>query len=92
VIHVHQHIHCPSAALLGKEDSHIGACAFIHSFGSSLNPHVHFHACVVDGVFEAKEEGAQVIFHATKVGVMAILAVQDEARRRIVKAFVKRGF
>ncbi|HNV60297.1 MAG TPA: transposase [Rhodoferax sp.] len=24
----------------------------IHRFGSSLNAHVHFHVCVVDGVFE----------------------------------------
>jgi hypothetical protein len=28
------------------------ALAFIHRFGSSLNEHVHFHVCVVDGVFE----------------------------------------
>jgi hypothetical protein len=31
---------------------HIGAVAFIHRFGSSLNEHVHFHVCAVDGVFE----------------------------------------
>jgi hypothetical protein len=31
---------------------HIGAVAFIHRFGSSLNGHVHFHVRVVDGVFE----------------------------------------
>ena len=32
---------------------HVGAVAFIHRLGSSLNTHVHFHVCVVDGVFEA---------------------------------------
>ena len=31
---------------------HTGAVAFIHRFSSSLNGHVHFHFCVVDGVFE----------------------------------------
>ena len=31
---------------------HIGAVAFIHRFGSSLNEHVHFHVCAVDGAFE----------------------------------------
>lgn len=31
---------------------YIGAIAFIHRFGSSLNGHVHFHACAVDVVFE----------------------------------------
>jgi hypothetical protein len=35
-----------------KATLHIGAVAFIHRFGSSLNGHVHFHVCVVDGVFE----------------------------------------
>ena len=31
---------------------HIGAVAFIHRFGSSLDEYVHFHVCAVDGVFE----------------------------------------
>lgn len=35
-----------------KAALHIGAVAFIHRFGSSLNEHVHFHVCVVDAVFE----------------------------------------
>jgi hypothetical protein len=35
-----------------KAALHIGAVAFIHRFGSSLNEHVHFHVCAVDGVFE----------------------------------------
>ena len=31
---------------------HIGAVACIHRFGFSLNEHVHFHVCAVDGVFD----------------------------------------
>lgn len=27
----------------------IGAIAFIHRFGSSLNEHTHFHCCIVEG-------------------------------------------
>ena len=30
----------------------LGAVAFIHRFGSSLNAHLHFHCVVIDGVFE----------------------------------------
>jgi hypothetical protein len=45
--------HSPGAAHVDKAVLHIGAVAFIHRFGSSLNEHVHFHVCVVDGVFEA---------------------------------------
>ena len=44
--------HCPGAAQSDKAALRIGAVAFIHRFGSSLNTHVHFHCCVVDGVFE----------------------------------------
>ena len=49
---------------------HIGAVAFIHLFGSSLNGHVHFHVCVVDGVFEevagdtdAQSSPTGIVFH-----------------------------
>jgi hypothetical protein len=34
--------HCPGAANADKAALHIGAVAFIHRFGSSLNEHVHF--------------------------------------------------
>ena len=40
------------AANTDKARVHIGAIAFIHRFGSSLNEHVHFHMFVVGGVFE----------------------------------------
>jgi Putative transposase len=31
----------------------LGAVVFIHRFGSSLNAHLHFHCCIVDGVFDS---------------------------------------
>ncbi len=40
------------AAALLQAALNIGALAFVHRFGSSLNGHVHFHVCVLDGVFE----------------------------------------
>jgi hypothetical protein len=59
--------HSPSS----PADARIGAVAFIHRFGSSLNEHVHFHCCVIDGVFEstadtdnAPKEAPSVSFHA----------------------------
>jgi hypothetical protein len=42
----------PWAAQVDRAALHIGALAFIHRFGSSLNGHVHFHVCALDGVFE----------------------------------------
>jgi hypothetical protein len=90
-----------------KAALHIGAVAFIHRFGSSLNEHVHFHVCAVDGVFEevAGEGGADaqaqaraqacapgVIFHpATGIDTEAVAKAQANLRRRILRAFVGRG-
>ena len=84
---------------------HIGAIALIHTFGSSLNEHVHFHVCAVDGGFDevAGEEGdaadaasrsspPRIIFHpATGVTAQAITQAQASLRRRILRAFVGRG-
>ena len=43
---------CSGALSVDKDSLHLGAVAFIHRFGSSLNGHVHFHVCVIDRVFE----------------------------------------
>jgi hypothetical protein len=57
---------------------------------------VHFHVCVVYGVFEpvAGEEGVcdGVIFHpATGVNADAVTQAQASLRKRILRAFVGRG-
>ena len=100
--------HCAGAAQVGESNKaalHIGAVAFIHRFGSSLNEHVHFHVCVVDGVFEqVAGEGeacadaqdaatpAGVIFHpATCIDADVVAQVQATLRKRILRAFVARG-
>jgi hypothetical protein len=80
----------PGAAKVDKAALHIGAVAFIHRFGSSLNEHVHFHVCVVDGVLEATESG--IIFHpSTGIDADTVFQVQATLRRRILRAFVSRG-
>lgn len=93
------------AAQVDKATLHIGTIAFIHRFGSSLNAHVHFHVCVVDGVFEqvASEGDADadvdvqasppgVVFHpATSIDAAAVAQVQATLRKRILRAFVARG-
>lgn len=44
--------HGPGATQMGKAALPIGAVVFIQRFCISLNEHVHFHGCIVDGVFE----------------------------------------
>jgi len=39
---------CPTA----PRTASFGVVSFLHRFGSSLNPHFHFHLCVLDGLFE----------------------------------------
>ena len=71
----------------------IGAVAFIHRFSSSLNEHVHFHCCIIDGVFEpTANEVTGAVFHAASGLDAAVLAdVQAMVRRRVVSVFVRRG-
>jgi len=95
--------HCPGAAKADPASLHLGAVAFIHRFGSSLNTHVHFHVCVVDGVFEALPdvESAESIntqsvsFHTAEIDDAAITQVQAQVqanvRKRILRATVARG-
>ena len=91
--------HCLGAANADRAALHIGAVAFIHRFGSSLNEHVHFHVCVVDGVFEEMAGNADVqaaapgvVFHpASGIDADTVFQVQATLRRRILRAFVGRG-
>ena len=84
--------HFPGATQCDPASLHLGAVAFIHRFGSSLNTHVHFHVCVVDGVFEVLPDASGVRFHAaTGLDEAAISQVQANVRKRILRAFVARG-
>ncbi len=48
---------CPGAAKLEKASVLIGAVAFIHRFGSSLNTHAHLQVCCIHGVFVQLADG-----------------------------------
>ena len=77
---------CPEAGAKART----GAVGFSHRFGTSLNPNYHFHACVIDGVYEAEAE--EVRFHeALGLSEAAIRRVQERVRRRVLKAFVRWG-
>jgi len=65
--------------------------AFIHRFGSTLNPRLHFHCVVIDGVFDSAA-AAGVVFHAAiGIDADAIAQVQAWVRRRVRRSFVHRG-
>jgi hypothetical protein len=69
----------------------LGPVALVHRFGSTLNPHLHFHCVVIDGVFDTTAAG-DVVFHAaTGIDACAIAAVEACVRRRLLRSFVRRG-
>ena len=56
-----------------------------------LNAHVHFHCCVIDGVFAAGADG-QV--HFTEAGALThedLSAVQQQVRARVLRWFARAG-
>lgn len=69
----------------------LGAVAFIHRFGSTLNPHLHIHCVVIDGVFAPAPTGGAVLHPATAIDGPAIATVQAKVRRRLLESFVGRG-
>jgi hypothetical protein len=69
----------------------LGAVSFVQRFGSALNAHVHFHCCVIDGVFTAGE-GEQVQFcEATAPTPEELTAVQQQVRGRVLRWFARAG-
>ena len=77
--------HCPDALLSAK----YGGITYIHRFGSKLNAHLHYHSCLIDGVFAQTENGLQ--FYAT-VGLTqkVIQTAQETIRKRLLRLFVRR--
>lgn len=71
------------------------ALVFIHRFGSSLHAHLHFHSCILDGVFapaRLADGAAGVVFHAASgLAAAAVAMLQVQVRRRVLRAGVRPG-
>jgi hypothetical protein len=66
-----------------------GAVSFIHRFGSALNSNLHFHCCVIEGLFST--EGERLRFHSAQITETAIARVQRHTRRRVLRLFARRA-
>ena len=74
------------------QTAQIGALAFIHHFGASLNEHTPFHICVIDGVFAGAEDDSPIaFFEATAMEAPKLAAIQGTIRRRILRLFLRRA-
>jgi transposase-like zinc-binding protein/putative transposase len=79
------------AARLGIEGAQPGAITLVQRFGGSLNLHVHFHTCFLDGVFTRDEHG-RVRFHALPRPQSGDLeAIVGRVRDRVLAWLRRRG-
>jgi hypothetical protein len=69
----------------------LGAVSFVQRFGSALNVHVHFHCCVIDGVFFADPDGQVEFAEAAALTAEDLAAVQQQVRRRVLRWFARAG-
>jgi hypothetical protein len=81
--------HAPGRA----EKTRLGAVSFVHRFGSALNEHLHFHCCVIDGVFEPGPEGGETMrFREAVLTAEDIQWVQARVRQRVLRWFSRQGY
>ena len=68
-------------------------CGRLHPLLRGLNPHLHFHCVVVDGVFEAGADvDLPVRFHeASTVSPEWLNGIHAQVRQRLLRAFTCRG-
>lgn len=79
----------------------MGTVSFLHRFGSSLNPHFHFHLAAVDGLFEEVQRDPdsdptraepQLRFHeATNLSAQLLESLQNTVRKRVLRHFRRHG-
>jgi len=78
---------CPEATKTAR----FGAVTFIQRFGSALNAHLHFHICVIDGVF-SQDAAGELRFHpASGLEPSDVAAVHGLVRRRVLRLFERAG-
>ena len=61
---------------------------FVHRFSSALNGNIHFHCCVIDGVFSVEDEAVQ--FNEAAITSQALAKVQVQVRERVLRLFKRR--
>ena len=87
VIEAHLRQSSPGASARAR----LGAVSFVHRFGSSLNRHTHYHCCILDGVFEPRNDGSIRFLPAAAPTPQEITAIAEQVRRRVLRWFARSG-
>ncbi len=80
----------------GNSQARSGAVSFIHRFGASLNRHVHYHCCGIDGVFEPAEDAGDIpqsvrFRPAAELTPEAVAVIAEQVRVRVLRWFARSG-
>ncbi|OQX32104.1 MAG: hypothetical protein B0D96_03155 [Candidatus Sedimenticola endophacoides] len=78
--------HCPDA----PSSARYGGVTYIHRFGAALNTHLHYHSCMIDGLFAQTESGLR-LYQAIGLSGEVIRQSQERIRKRVLRLFVRRG-
>ncbi|TVR67119.1 MAG: hypothetical protein EA422_00730 [Gemmatimonadales bacterium] len=73
-------------------DAQLGAISFPQRFGSSLNPHHHYHVLALDGVVSGGVERGVRLHEATRLDVHDAEALARTVQRRVLRWFARHGF
>jgi hypothetical protein len=69
----------------------LGAISFVHRFGSALNRHVHYHCCIIHGLFDPIDDGQVRFLHARALTAEEIAGIGEQVRRRVLRWFARSG-
>jgi hypothetical protein len=81
VVEAHLRRSCPGVSARAR----FGAVSFVHRFGASLNRHLHYHCCILDGVFEPLEGGGVQFRQASALTREAAAVIESQVRRRVLR-------
>ena len=76
---------------LGK-NARIGGIAFPQRFGDSINPHLHYHVALIDGMFVLKPDGKLQFYVIPELTERDVANVIAAVRKRVLNYFVRRNF
>ena len=88
---IEAHLRQASAAL--SPHAQLGAVSFIHRFGASLNRHVHYHCCIIDGMFEAVPGAGEAVRFRPAAALTpdALAAIAEQVRVPVLRWFARSG-
>ncbi len=86
-VEAHLQKSCQGASVQAR----FGAISFVHRFGASLNRHLHYHCCILDGVFEPLAEGGVQFRQASALTPEVVTAIEEQVRRRVLRWFSRHG-